>query len=78
MFLSQLALLVAVISVAGHFIVYQCVYKVKPRFISADRKPESGGGDAIVYDVVDERVGTTLKMKQMKHMVSLNQEATVK
>ena len=26
--------------------------------------PESGGGDAIVYDVVGERVGTTLEMKQ--------------
>ena len=36
----------------------------KPRFISADHKPESGGGDAIVYDVADERVGTTLEMKQ--------------
>ena len=47
---------------AVHIIVYQCVYK--PRFISAGHKPESGGGDAIVYDVVDERVGTTLEMKQ--------------
>ena len=56
------ALLVAGISMAVHIIVYQCVYK--PRFISADCKPESGGGDAIVYDVVDERVGTTLEMKQ--------------
>ena len=36
----------------------------KPKFISADRKPESGDGDATVYDVVDERVGTTLEMKQ--------------
>ena len=58
------AFLVVVISVAVHCTVYQCVYKVKPRFISADRKPESGGGDAIVYDVVDERVGKTLEMKQ--------------
>ena len=58
------ALLVAGISVAVHFIVYQCVYKVKPRFISADCKPESGSGDAVVYDAVDERVGTTLEMKQ--------------
>ena len=44
--------------------MYQCVYKVKPRFISADSKPESRGGDAIVYNVVGERVGTTLEMKQ--------------
>ena len=25
---------------------------------------EAGGGEAIVYEVVDERVGTTLEMKQ--------------
>ena len=35
---------------AVHIIVYQCAYK--PRFISAGHKPESGGGDAIMYDVV--------------------------
>ena len=58
------ALLVAVISVVVHFTVYECVYKVKPRFINTDGKPESRGGDATVYDVVDERVGTTLEMKQ--------------
>ncbi len=56
------ALLVAGISMAVHISIYQCVYK--PRFISADRKPESGGGDATVYDVVDEKVGTTLEMEQ--------------
>ena len=56
------ALLVAGISMAVHITVHQCVYK--PRFISADRKPESGDGDGTVYDVVDERVGTTLEMKQ--------------
>ena len=28
------------------------------------RDDVTGGGDAIVYDVIDERVGTELEMKQ--------------
>ena len=66
------ALLVAGISVAIHIAVYLCLYK--PRLRSAvaqggtdqryDVTGAGGGGDAIVYDVVDERVGTALEMKQ--------------
>ena len=63
------ALLVAGISVAIHIVVCQCLYK--PRLKSAvaqggtdQRDDVTGGGDAIVYDVVDERVGTALEMKQ--------------
>ena len=56
---------------AIHIAVYQCLYK--PRLRSAvaqggtDQRDDvtgAGGGDAIVYDVVDERVGTALAMKQ--------------
>ena len=54
---------------AIHIAVYQCLYK--PRLKSAvaqggtdQRGDTTGGGDAIVYDVVDERVGTELKIKQ--------------
>ena len=65
------ALLVSGISVAIHIVVYQCVYK--PRLIQKSqavvggaglRGDITGGGDAIVYDVVDERVGTALEMKK--------------
>ena len=38
--------------------VYQCV--CKPRYIHAGRKLEP----AAVYDVVNERVGTALEMKE--------------
>ena len=63
------ALLVAGMSVVIHIAVYQCLYK--PRLKSAvaqggtyQRGDVTGGGDAIVYDVIDERVGTGLKIKQ--------------
>ena len=60
------ALLVAGISVIIHIVVYQCVYKrrlTRLAFGGASQKVEGGDGDAIVYDVVDERVGTALEMK---------------
>ena len=58
------ALLVAGISVAVHVIVYQCV--CKPRLIHAGHKLEPGGGDATLYDVVNEKLkgGITLEMKE--------------
>ena len=58
---------------AIHIVVYQCVYKYKPGLIQKSqavvgsaglREDITGGGDAIVYDVVDERVGTALEMKK--------------
>ena len=58
------ALLVVGISMAVHITVYQYVHK--PRLLHADYKLEPGGGDTTVYDVVDERVGTTLEMKRNK------------
>ena len=69
------ALLVAGISVAIHIAVYQCLYKPRLRSSTViqggtDQRDDvtgAGGGDAIiVYDVVDERVGTGLEMKQNK------------
>ena len=66
------ALLVSGISVTIHIVVYQCVYKYKPRLIQKSQAVVggagfsgdiTGGGDAIVYDVVDERVGTAPVMK---------------
>ena len=69
------ALLVAVISVAVHIAVYQCFYK--PRLMRSSPVVQDGpgqtddvttaggrGGDAIVYDVVKEREGTVLEMRQ--------------
>ena len=64
------ALLVAGISLAIQIAVYQCVYKPRLRSfteISRDhsqREEVIGGGDATVYDVVDERVGTALEMNE--------------
>ena len=64
------ALLVAGISMAIHIAVYQCLYKPRLRSSTVtqggtdQRDDVTGGGDAIVYDVVDERVGTALEMKQ--------------
>ena len=48
-------------------VYYQCVYK--PRLISratgsTSRVEPARGDEAIVYDVVDERMGTTLEMKE--------------
>ena len=63
------ALLVAGISVAIHIAVYQWP-RLKPSTVTQDGTDQrddvtgAGGGDAIVYDVVDERVGTALEMKQ--------------
>ena len=69
------ALLVVIISVAVHIAVYQCFYK--PRLMRSspvvqdgssqtDDVTTAGGGvgDAIVYDVVNEREGTVLEMRQ--------------
>ena len=69
------ALLVAVISVAIHIAVYQCFYK--PRLMRSSPVVQDGpgqtddvttagggGGDAIVYDIVKEREGTVLEMRQ--------------
>ena len=57
------ALLVAGISVVIHITVYHCVYR--PKLMSAGhQRPESGSADATVYDIVDERVRTTLEMKE--------------
>ena len=69
------AFLVAVISVSVHIAVYQCFYK--PRLMRSspvvqdgsdqtDNVTTAGGGvgDAIVYDVVNEREGTVLEIRQ--------------
>ena len=58
------ALLVAGISVAVHIAVYQCVYK--PKLTTRASASANKADDAIVYDVVDERVGTrtVLEMKE--------------
>ena len=70
------AFLVTGISVIVHIAVYLCFYK--PRLKSSatactcgactgqtDDVVGSGGSDAIVYDVVDERIGTAaLEMKE--------------
>ena len=65
------ALLAAGISVAIHIAVYLCLYKPRLRSFTVtqggrDQRDDvtAGVGDAIVYDVVDERVGTALEMKQ--------------
>ena len=72
------ALLVAVISVAIHIAVYQCLYKPRLRsstvvqgstservdITGGSESSDAGGGDAVVYDVVDERVGSALEMKK--------------
>ena len=67
------ALVVAGISFSIQISIYQCFYKPRLRSISATivtatdgdhNQTEAGGGEAIVYEVVDERVGTTLEMKQ--------------
>ena len=62
-------LLVASISVAIHIAVYHCVYKTKLRSSaeisgSGLKDDVNGCGDAIVYDVVNERVQTALEMNQ--------------
>ena len=57
---------------AIHIAVYLCLYKPRLRSFTVtkggtyqrDDVTGAGGGDAIVYDVVDERVGTALEMKQ--------------
>ena len=69
------ALLVAVISVAVHIAVYKFFYK--PRHMRSSPVVKDGpdqtddvtttggrGGDAIVYDVVKEREGNVLEMRQ--------------
>ena len=69
------AIIVAGTSFSIQISIYQCFYKPKLRSISAitvtvtggdhsQREGVTGSGDAIVYEVVDERVGTTLEMKQ--------------
>ena len=66
-------LLMLIISVVIHITVYRCVYKPKLRSFRAvtagdhdqsEREDVTRGGDAIVYDVVDERVGTAVEMKE--------------
>ena len=68
-------LLVAGIAFAIHIAVYQCFYKPKLMLTTATavgseshnqimRDDVTGSEDGIVYDVVDERVGTTLEMKE--------------
>ena len=69
------ALLVVIISVAVHIAVYQCFYK--PRLMRSSPVVQGGsgqtddvttagggGGEAIVYNVVKEREGTVLEMRQ--------------
>ena len=78
------ALLVAIISVAVHIAVYQCFYK--PRLMRSSLEPVvldgpgqtdddttagGGGGDAIVYNVVKEREGNVLEMRQNEAYYSL-------
>ncbi|MCG8622279.1 MAG: hypothetical protein MJE68_09830 [Proteobacteria bacterium] len=73
------ALLVAGICIAIHIAVYQCFYKPRLRYststaVGGHEKSHSqmegvmGSGDAIVYDVVNERpghgVGTALEMRE--------------
>ena len=69
------ALLVGVISVAVHIAVYKCFYKPRlmrsspvvqdgPGQTDDDTTAGGGGGDAIVYDVVKEREGNVLEMRQ--------------
>ena len=69
------ALILASISFAIQISIYQCFYKPRLRSSSAttvtvtggdhsQREGVTGSGDAIVYKVVDERVGTTLEMKE--------------
>ena len=69
------ALIVAGTSFAIQISIYQCFYKPRLRSISAttvtvtggdhsQRENVTGSGDAIVYEVVDERVGTILEMKE--------------
>ena len=69
------ALLVAGISFTIHISVYQYFYKPKLMPITATairgeshnqitRDNVTGSGDGIVYVVADERVGTTLEMKE--------------
>ena len=67
-------LLMLIISVVIHITVYQCVYKPKLRSFTAvavrdhnrsEREDNTrGGDDTIVYDVVNERVGTAVEMKE--------------
>ena len=61
-------LLVASISVVIHITVYQCVYKPKLKSsagVSGEGWTDDVNrcGDAIVYDVVNERVETSLEME---------------
>ena len=65
------AVLVAGISFAIHIAVYQCFYKPKLMPMATAVGGESHNQitrneseDGIVYDVIDERVGTTLEMKE--------------
>ena len=66
-------LLMLIISVVVHITVYQCVYKPKVKSFRAvtvrdhdrtEKEDVTRGGDAIVYDVVDKRVGIALEMKE--------------
>ena len=68
------ALLVAGISLAIHIAVYQCVYKSKLRSLMAtavtsvrghnQRESINGQGDSVVYEIVDQRVGTMMEIKE--------------
>ena len=55
------AILVAGVSIGVHFAVYQCVYK--PR-LSGMENSVSGEGDTVTYEVVEETIGTVVKMEQ--------------
>ena len=65
------------ISFTIHVVVYHCFYKPRIRSFASTCTPVGGeshchthnegiteSGDAIVYDVVDERVGTILEMRE--------------
>ena len=55
------AILVAAVSIGVHFAVYHCVYK--PRLRGGENIVD-GEGDTVTYDVVEERIGTVVKMEQ--------------
>ena len=63
------------ISFVIHIAVYQCFYKPRLRSFTStavggeshdQREGVTGSEDGIVYDVVNESVGTTLEMKENK------------
>ena len=71
------ALLVAGLSFVIHISVYQCIYIYKSKLMPItataidgeshyQRKSVTGSENGIVYDVVNERVETTLEMKENK------------